>query len=406
MTNVISEVSARSTAEPPPTPRDDERCGQGEPLRVAGWRPVAETAGRALIVLGVVVLAFFAFQLWGTGLLESQAQEDLAGELERAIAEHRGRLAVRESEASRQGGGAAGELSTGRAETDTSGGEVEGDDSVATDLHIVPLRSRPEPGSAVARIEAPTIGLDKTVVEGVGRPQLRNGPGLYPISPLPGHSGNVAIAGHRTTHGSPFADLDQLLPGDSITLETLDGLFTYRVEAQYDSDGEAVGHRIVSPEAVEVISDRGDNRLTLTSCHPRYSDRQRLVVTAVLDGSAVAFPEQVPLPGSQTTLVEGLDLHAQLAATPSADGSSSGGPAGGTAAPPIAETGLDEPLGWQLDRLDEALLWVCISLAAGMLIATLFRRKYRIVAALFAPIILIYPLVVSLILIDAMAPAW
>jgi len=213
--------------------------------------------GISVSVLGVVVLAFSAFQLWGTGLLEERAQRDLAAELESAIQRQKVASPRRQDDSS-------------RSLSDRSASALgDGNPEVGALLRRTPLS-----GSAIARIEAPSIGLDKTVVEGVGRNQLREGPGHYPVTPLPGHGGNVAIAGHRTTHGAPFGDLDQLEPGDPITLDTVDGLFTYRVLGQEQPDGTVGGYRVVTPEAVEVIANSGDDRLTLTSCHPRYSNRQ------------------------------------------------------------------------------------------------------------------------------------
>ena len=90
-------------------------------------------------------------------------------------------------------------------------------------------------------------------------------------TPLPGQKGNAAIAGHRTTYGAPFNRIDELEPGDEILIDAPYGQFRYEVRAT----------TIVSPSAGEVLEDKGDNRLTLTSCNPKYSARQRIVVTAV-----------------------------------------------------------------------------------------------------------------------------
>ena len=70
-------------------------------------------------------------------------------------------------------------------------------------------------------IQIPKIGVDKIFVEGTGREDLKKGPGHYPGTPLPGEIGNAAIAGHRTTYGQPFYDLDKLAPGDEIITQTL-----------------------------------------------------------------------------------------------------------------------------------------------------------------------------------------
>ena len=90
---------------------------------------------------------------------------------------------------------------------------------------------------------------------------------------LPGTGGNVGIAGHRTTFGAPFAKLDQVQIGDELILTVDSKKFHYIVDEV----------RIVEAIGGEyVLYNRGDDRLTLTTCHPRYSARQRLVVTGIL----------------------------------------------------------------------------------------------------------------------------
>ncbi|MGI8681140.1 MAG: class E sortase, partial [Mycobacteriales bacterium] len=118
------------------------------------------------------------------------------------------------------------------------------------------------------------------IVEGVARGDLRRGPGHYPGSAMPGQVGNFAVAGHRTTYGAPFGRLDELRPGDAIVLETRASWLTYRV----------TGTRVVAPNEVAVTAPVPDApgrqptqaSLTLTTCNPRYSARQRLVVFGLL----------------------------------------------------------------------------------------------------------------------------
>jgi sortase A len=129
-------------------------------------------------------------------------------------------------------------------------------------------------GDSLTRIKIPRIGVDVVVVEGTSGSALRAGAGHYPSTPLPCEVGNVAIAGHRTTYGRPFHDLDLLEPGDRITLETPIGSCTYEMQEQAF---------IVAPTRVDVVANTPDQaRLTLTTCHPKGSARQRLVVTAVM----------------------------------------------------------------------------------------------------------------------------
>lgn len=130
-----------------------------------------------------------------------------------------------------------------------------------------------EEGDSLTRIKIPRIGVDTVVVEGTTASALRAGAGHYPSTPLPCEVGNVAIAGHRTTYGKPFHDLDVLEDGDRITLETPVGSCTYEVETTF----------ITEPTDVGVVANTPDQaRLTLTTCHPKGSARKRLILTATM----------------------------------------------------------------------------------------------------------------------------
>ena len=163
--------------------------------------------------------------------------------------------------------------------------EIENADLVYTpgSEEILPLLY-PEDGEAVARIVIPAINMDEIVVEGTDVDALRKGPGHYSWTPMPGQPGNASIAGHRTTYGAPFANIGNLRPGDNITVQTAQGEFVYEVLAQ---DSPTKGYLIVSPDRVDLLRDKGNNLLTLTSCHPRFSNRQRIVVQAKLLGDPV-----------------------------------------------------------------------------------------------------------------------
>ena len=134
------------------------------------------------------------------------------------------------------------------------------------------LARRSELGDPLGRIRMPSIGVSEVFVEGTGTSDLRRGPGHYPATPLPGQRGTVAIAGHRTTYGAPFHDVDDLDRGDRIELTMPYGRFTYRVERT----------RIVPPTATEVTDRVSYDRLVLSACHPLYSAAQRIVVFARL----------------------------------------------------------------------------------------------------------------------------
>jgi LPXTG-site transpeptidase (sortase) family protein len=142
-----------------------------------------------------------------------------------------------------------------------------------------PAPARPPPGTRVATLAfSRVIAKTYAVIEGTDPAALQQGPGRYRSSALPGQAGNFAIAGHRSSHGAPFADIDRLRSGDQIYVTDESGTrFTYRV----------IGSRIVSPKGSWAISSdplgRGRPLLTLTTCHPRYSSRQRLIVWAELE---------------------------------------------------------------------------------------------------------------------------
>lgn len=128
-----------------------------------------------------------------------------------------------------------------------------------------------ETGDSLTRIKIPALGLDTVVVEGTTPSALRAGAGHYPQTPLPCEGGNVSIAGHRTTYGRPFGNVDQLKPGDTIELTTPIGGCVYQV---------AKAPFVVAPTDMSVIDPTGERSLTLTTCHPKGSAAQRLIVRA------------------------------------------------------------------------------------------------------------------------------
>jgi sortase A len=223
-------------------------------------RRSAAALGRALITVGILILLFAAYQLWGTGLYTAQQQDHLRKQFTSELHKVPSKTPP----------------TTIPSPTTTS----------TTSPPSPPL---PPSGDAVAQIRIPKIGIDDIVVNGVGRDDLRKGPGHYPETPLPGQLGNAAIAGHRTTYGAPFGNLDQLSSGDEIFLRTLQGSFTYRVYSQL----------VVDPGDVAVLGP-DPNRpatVTLTTCNPKYSASQRLVVQGALESPAPPLP---PAPGVGT----------------------------------------------------------------------------------------------------------
>lgn len=192
-----------------------------------------------LIAMGAVVLLYIVYSLLVTGLTMRQAQAGLRAAWEPQVAD----VVL-----------------------------VQPGDAVAV-LQFV------RPGST----ERPVQDGPLYVVEGVGVEDLKKGPGHYTGTAMPGQPGNFAVAGHRTTYGNPFFDLDDLQPRDEIYVTDRQGTrWVYSVVRQ----------EIVSPDAERVLGPdplgTGHPTLTLTTCHPRFSNAQRLVVFAQLADPAVS----------------------------------------------------------------------------------------------------------------------
>ena len=159
----------------------------------------------------------------------------------------------------------------------------------------------PELGEAFAQLYIPTFGSDYrfAIIEGTNEDDLLRGPGRYLDSQMPGEMGNFAVAGHRVGKGAPFNDLGKLETCDDIVVETQKERITYRV---LPIDGEqadcfngippeyshVVGRHITTPGDVSVTnpvpeSDAEPSReiLTLTTCHPQFSNAERMIVHAM-----------------------------------------------------------------------------------------------------------------------------
>ncbi len=244
---------------------DERRIGKFDGPPVArDWRFWVGGLGKVLIASGLLMFGFVGYQLWGTGLETARAQSQLENEFAALLAD------------------AALPMPDTTDATPSVPDTSEPTDSVPTTSPpstVVPVADQSLPeiadGDAIARLEIPVIGVDAIVVAGVAKSDLKKGPGHYPDTPLPGQLGNAAIAGHRTTYGQPFYDVDQLQVGDEIVATTQAGRFVYRV----------TGQQIVSPSDYEVVAttDPTMSTLTLTSCHPRWTARERIVITSELD---------------------------------------------------------------------------------------------------------------------------
>lgn len=295
--------------------------------------------GRLLVAAGLVVLGFVAFQLWGTGLETARGQSELTSSLAAEAGDDVDSEVVDLEELAEQ--------------------------LAAQDPATAPATPAPPRGDPVGVIAIPRIGLLNVMVEGVSREELKKGPAHYPGTPLPGQAGNAGIAGHRTTYGAPFNRIDELVPGDEITIVTPQGEFVYEVIPAPGQTEQA--WYVVSPSQVEVLADMGDNRITLTACHPKYSARQRIIVHAVLQTDVAPTATALSTDGGSDVAGE------QAAADEAAEEFDQGLGADSDALPPaLAFGGAAAAVAlaaWGLGRhLRRSLVWVVATPAIVVLI--------------------------------------
>lgn len=214
-------------------------------VRLLGW---------TMIWSGGLILAFLAYQLWGTGLITAQAQSEAQEQLQTVFEE-----TIAEIE---DAGLPVAPAVVGEPPTDEP---TDGPPSLYPELAT-------DEGNPFARIVIDDANVDHIVFEGVRRDDLKKGPGHMPWTALPGQPGNAVVSGHRTTYQAPFGDLDLLEEGDDITIHSATGTHRFAVREIL----------IVEPTDVWVTEPRDGAWLTLTTCHPKRSSRQRLVVFAEL----------------------------------------------------------------------------------------------------------------------------
>ena len=242
------------------------------------WRRVLNVVGRVLVGIGLFLLLFTAYQIWGTALTESGHQDALRTQLDRLLPP--GATAQAQNLA-RQG---TPKVTRPPHTTPTT------QPPKAAGPATAPTTGAPAEGQPVGSIVIPSIGVNQVVVEGVGTDDLMLGPGHYVGTSLPGQPGNAAIAGHRTTYGRPFYSLDGVTAGAPIIVTTPQGIFTYTAERT----------EVVDPSDVAVLNQTADPELTLTTCNPRYSAATRLVLHAKLTAS-----DLFGVPTAPTTTVPG-----------------------------------------------------------------------------------------------------
>lgn len=228
---------------------------------------VVHNLGWIFIYLGVLTLGFVVHQLYITTWFAQQNQSALAVErLEQWEETEITEVVVVPNVTEPDEPGEPGVISG------ATGSEGDG---VRAGPLILKVESAPDAGAAFALIRIPKIDRLKdgwNIVEGVTTQDLRTGAGHMPDTALPGQPGNAVISGHRTTWGQPFHELDALDPGDRIEVDTALGTHVYEVKEI----------RVVAPTDVWVADPREGAWLTLTTCHPKFSARQRLVIGAEL----------------------------------------------------------------------------------------------------------------------------
>jgi sortase A len=140
----------------------------------------------------------------------------------------------------------------------------------------LPVGGQIPEGSPVALLDIPRLGVHQVVVEGTDAVRTEAGPGHLRSSPLPGQRGNAVIAGRRTTYGAPFLHLDELRPGNTVTVTTGEGVQRYVISSRPKTID--VGH-------ADVLGPSVHNRLTLVTSDPPMAATRRLAVVADLKGN-------------------------------------------------------------------------------------------------------------------------
>jgi len=203
-----------------------------------------------LIWGGVFIFGYLGYQLFVTDLINAGVQAEAADELEETI---------------------SGSDQPPAQQIDPE--EYIGTDGIPPETpELVQFHqmAAPEQGESFAFLRIPEIDVDEVVFEGVDRQTLRSGPGHMEGTALPGQPGNSVLSGHRTTYGRPFFDFDLLEVGDDIEMETAIGVHVYQIREM----------QIVEPTDVWVTDNKPGGWMTLTTCNPKFSARQRLVVWA------------------------------------------------------------------------------------------------------------------------------
>ncbi|WP_165358377.1 class E sortase [Haloactinopolyspora alba] len=227
------------------------RRARGQPRRSV-LSTVVGAFGELLLTAGVLVLLFVVYTLWGTGIQTAAAQDDLRGQLD---------------------------FSAGVDEAGGGQGDAEAQPPAETAI-----------GDAYGIIRIPRFGDDWewVMVQGTKPDDLRDGPGHYVDSADPGELGNFSVAAHRAGHGEPFAEFPELRVGDTVEVETAEGVYTYELDDAPDGDDDGNKIEIQDTWVVDPVPGESgeveptEKRITLTTCWPRWGSSHRMYATGTL----------------------------------------------------------------------------------------------------------------------------
>jgi sortase A len=127
------------------------------------------------------------------------------------------------------------------------------------------------------KLSISSVNIEGNIFQGITSKTMDKGFWHFPTSVYPGQKGNSVIISHRFLHMPPYKDtffnLDKVKKGDSIIVEQIDDQYTYIV-----SDV-----KVVEKNDVSVLQDSDDYQITLITCTPLWTSKQRLVVIGKLD---------------------------------------------------------------------------------------------------------------------------
>ncbi|GAB3604856.1 hypothetical protein GCM10027413_02650 [Conyzicola nivalis] len=256
-------------------PETDRTPVEPSPRRPRRRLSVVGVLGELFITAGVLVLLFLGWQVWLNDIIvgaeQTSAANDLAEQWDRG---------------------------------DPTPTAVPTETPVPVDPGEPVVAAPPAEGASFANLIVPRLGTDyrRPIAEGVGLGVLNNrktGVGHYPQTQMPGEVGNFAVAAHRTTYGAGFHDINKLVVGDSIFVETEDGWYKYVYRGTEYVRPTGIGVLEPVPQVADATST--DRIITMTSCHPYFSSAERIIAYGVFE---TWYPRAGGPPAEIATLVQ------------------------------------------------------------------------------------------------------